>query len=76
MDFVLQPWQLYVVILAGWINRQQQEVIEYLRTENQGFKDRIPTSPLYKSHKIEGNTVRISFDGESFVYEGSGEGQD
>jgi hypothetical protein len=28
MDFVLQPWQLYVVILAGWIHRQQQEVIE------------------------------------------------
>jgi len=33
MDFLLHPWQLYVVILAGWINRQQQEVIEYLRTE-------------------------------------------
>ena len=29
MDFVLQPWQLFLVILAGWINRQQQEVIEY-----------------------------------------------
>ena len=24
----LQPWQLYLVILAGWINREQQEVIE------------------------------------------------
>ena len=34
MDFVLQPWQLCVVVLAGWINRQQQEVIDYLRTEN------------------------------------------
>ena len=35
MTFVLQPWQLYFLILAGWINRQQQELIEYLRTENQ-----------------------------------------
>ncbi len=26
-----------MVILAGWINRQQQEVIEYLRTEIQQF---------------------------------------
>jgi transposase InsO family protein len=39
MTFVLQPWQLYFLILAGWINRQQQEVIEYLRTENQVLKE-------------------------------------
>lgn len=41
MDFVLQPWQLYVVILAGWINHQQQEVIEYLRTENRVLKEKL-----------------------------------
>ena len=35
MTFILQPWQLLVVILANWVNRQQQQVIEYLRTENQ-----------------------------------------
>ena len=40
MAFILQPWQLYFVILAGWINRQQQEVIEYLRTENQVLKEK------------------------------------
>jgi transposase InsO family protein len=39
MDFVLQPWQLYFLILAGWINRQQQDVIEYLRTENKVLKE-------------------------------------
>ena len=38
MSFVLQPWQLLLLILAGWINRQQQEVIEYLRTENRILK--------------------------------------
>jgi hypothetical protein len=41
MDFVLKPWQFYVVILAGWVNRQQQEVIEYLRTENQVLKEKL-----------------------------------
>jgi putative transposase len=41
MDFVLKPWQLYVVILAGWVNRQQQEVVEYLRTENQILKEKL-----------------------------------
>ena len=29
MNFFLQPWQLYFLILAGWVNRQQQIVIEY-----------------------------------------------
>ena len=39
MDFNPQPWQLYLVILAGWVNRQQQIVIEYLKTENQILRE-------------------------------------
>jgi hypothetical protein len=39
MTFILQPWQLLLLILAGWINRQQQETIEYLRTENQILRE-------------------------------------
>ena len=38
MNIVLQPWQLLLTILAGLINRQQQEVIGYLRAENQVLK--------------------------------------
>jgi hypothetical protein len=41
MNFVLQSWQLLLAILAGWSNRQQQEVIEYLRTENQVLKEKL-----------------------------------
>ena len=41
MHFTLQPWQLYVVIISGWVHRQQQEVIEYLRTENQVLKEKL-----------------------------------
>ncbi len=42
MSFVLQPWQLLFIILAGWVNRQQQQdVIEYLRTENHVLKEKI-----------------------------------
>jgi putative transposase len=40
MNFVLQPWQLYFVILTGWINRQQQEAFEYVRTENQVLREK------------------------------------
>ena len=39
MKFALQPWQLMLIILASWVNRQQQEVIEYLRTENAVLKE-------------------------------------
>src|SRR6516225_9125801 len=41
MNFVLQPWQLLLLILAGWVNRQQQQVIDYLRTENQVLREKI-----------------------------------
>ena len=41
MSFVLQSWQVYLVILCGWINREQQEVIEYLRTENAVLKEKL-----------------------------------
>lgn len=41
MNPILHPWQLMVIFLASWINRQQQEVIEYLRTENQVLKEKL-----------------------------------
>jgi hypothetical protein len=34
MNFILQPWQLFHLILAGWVNHRQQLAIDYLRTEN------------------------------------------
>ena len=46
MHFVLQPLELYLVILASRINRQQQEVIEYLLTENQVLKEQFGTKRI------------------------------
>ena len=34
MKSQLHPWQLLLLILAGWINCSQQAAIEYLLTEN------------------------------------------
>ena len=39
MPFILQPWQFFFAILAGWVNREQQEVIDYLRTGNAVLKE-------------------------------------
>ena len=41
MKTELHPWQLLLLILAGWINRQQQDVIEYLLSENQVLKEKL-----------------------------------
>jgi putative transposase len=37
----IQPLQFLVTLLAGWINRQQVEVIEYLKEENRLLKERL-----------------------------------
>jgi putative transposase len=41
MKFVLQPYQLLLVILAAWMNREQQAMIEYLRTENAVLREKL-----------------------------------
>ena len=41
MNFLFQPWHLMFFVFAGWANRQQQEVIEYLRTENRILREKL-----------------------------------
>lgn len=36
-----QPWQFLLLILAGWINRRQQEAIDYLLTENGVLREKL-----------------------------------
>jgi putative transposase len=37
----LQPWQLLLLVLAGWVNRRQQDVIEYLLVENRVLRQKL-----------------------------------
>jgi hypothetical protein len=39
MQTGLHPWQMLLLILAGWINRQQQNAIEYLMAENRILRE-------------------------------------
>jgi len=41
MTNVLNPFQLLVIALAGWLNRHQQAVINYLIEENRVLKDQL-----------------------------------
>ena len=35
------PWQLLSVIVAGWMSRHQQQVIDYLKEENRVLREKI-----------------------------------
>jgi len=41
MATVIQPWQILVAAMAGWITRQQDAVIDYLREENRVLKQQL-----------------------------------
>ncbi len=41
MATVLHPWQILVAAMAGWITRQQDAVIDYLREENRVLKEQL-----------------------------------
>ena len=41
MAHVIQPFHLLVIALAGWLNRHQQTVIDYLIEENRVLKEQL-----------------------------------
>ncbi len=41
MNFIIKPWHILVATLAGWVNHRQQDVIDFLRTENQILKEKL-----------------------------------
>lgn len=41
MTNTLRPWQLLSVIVAGMLNEQQQQIIEYLKEENRILRAQI-----------------------------------
>jgi hypothetical protein len=46
MTHVIQPFHLLVIALAGWLNRHQQAVIDYLIEENRVLKDQLERQRL------------------------------
>ena len=61
MNFVLQPWQLLLLILAGWINRKQQNVIDYLKTENEVLREKLGKKRILLS---DGQRRRLAIKGK------------
>ena len=47
MKSQFQPWQLLLLILAGWIHRQQQDAFEYLFTENRALRQKLGMKRIF-----------------------------
>jgi hypothetical protein len=45
-EHVLDPFSFVVTTIAGWINRHQQQVIEYLMEENRVLREQIGSQRL------------------------------
>ena len=41
MSFVLRPWQLFFLILSGFVNRRQQEIIEFQNAQIRALMDKM-----------------------------------
>ena len=38
---ILHTWQFIVLALAGWLNRQQQDIVAYLAEENRVLREQL-----------------------------------
>ena len=41
MTLALDPFRLLLISLAGWVNQQQQDVIDYLQEENRILREQL-----------------------------------
>jgi putative transposase len=61
MNLVLQPWHLLACIVAGYANREQQQIIDYLRTENAILREKLGRR---RSHLSDDQRQRLAEKGK------------
>ena len=83
LGMIFQTWQFIVVSLAGWLNRHQQEIAEYLREENRVLREQLKGSrcgntpqyaglqKLYEEHRDDGLVV-LGFPANDFGHQDPG----
>ena len=54
MKFILQPWHLMLILLASWINCEQQQRIDYLETQ----------CDVLREHVLETLLLNFETDGQ------------
>jgi putative transposase len=61
MTPVLKPWQSLLLILAGRISNRQQEVIDYLLTENRVLREKLGKNRILLN---DGQRRRLAITGK------------
>ena len=46
MQQVLDPFRFVLIVLAGWVNQQQQDIIDYLKEENRLLREQLGNKRL------------------------------
>ena len=46
MKMQTRPWTMLLMMLAGWLNRHQQDVIEFLKAENEILREKLGTKRI------------------------------
>ena len=67
MSSVTQPFHLLVITLAGWLNRHQQAVIDYLIDESRVLKDQLEGQRMRLAVKAKALSRRLLDELETLV---------
>lgn len=41
MNFIFQPWHIWIFAVSAWVNREQAQAIEYLMAENRVLREKL-----------------------------------
>ncbi|MHC4115726.1 MAG: hypothetical protein ACYSSL_10500 [Planctomycetota bacterium] len=67
----IRPRTILLMILAGWVNRHQQDVIEYLKTENKILSEKLGRKRILlddeQRKKLAVLGKRLGMHGNSFM---------
>ena len=67
LAMTFKPWHFIVVAIAGWMNRQQQDAIAYLKVENRILREKLGRRRIIldvsQKRRLARAAVRLGRDG-------------
>ena len=55
-----KPHTMLIMMLAGWINRNQQDMLEYLKAENKILRKKLRKTGCVTFDKVPGKAIRAN----------------
>jgi hypothetical protein len=56
----VKPMGMLLMMLAGWVNRHQQDVIEYLKEENKVLREKLGTKRILLNYNQRMRLARLA----------------